>query len=184
MKKLKTGTKFLLLILLSSIFLSLKNYLIVSIILLSLIFISPFINIQNKLFSRLKLLIPTGIIILIFQLLFNQSSTIIERLAFSYLTFSKISIISVLVLYFVAVTSVSQIISFLSFLPEDIRLVITMTFYFIPLIFDEAKHISLVQRSRGLPPNSLNIAPLVVPLLHRVFIRAQALSLAIISRGY
>jgi len=184
MNKINTGFKFFLLIALSSIVLAFKNYLFLTSVLLAVLFISPFINVKNKLFSRLKLLIPTSILIFVFQILFNQSPTFLDKLAFSYLVFSKILIISVLVLYFVATTSLSSIISFLSFLPEDIKLMLTMTFYFIPLIFDEAKYISLVQKSRGLRNSSFNIAPLIVPLLHRVFVRAQALSLAIVSRGY
>jgi len=61
---------------------------------------------------------------------------------------------------------------------------LTMTFYFIPIIFQESEQIILVQKSRGLKTFSWNIAPLIIPLLHRVFLRAELLALTIISRGY
>lgn len=142
-----------------------------------------FVKKKHKFFARAKSLVPAGIIIFVLQAIIGQGD-MIAKLSFSYVVFSKLIIISLLVLFFTTYTSPGRIVSAFFFLGENIRIMLTMTFYFIPLIYEEARYIAAVQKSRGLGSSRLNIAPLVVPLLHRIFLRAQALSLTIVSRGY
>ncbi len=184
MKEFPTLLKIILLVGLSSFFLTSFNLiLLLSALILLLIAISSTRS-RKKIYPRLKALIPAGILIFVLQIAFSPGVPLNDKLLFSLTVFSKLTVVSLLVLYFVSTTSPANIVSSFFFLNEDMRLMLTMTFYFIPLILDEASQIMAVQKSRGLKSFSWNLMPLIVPLLHRVFTRAQALSLTIISRGY
>jgi len=184
MKNFFASLKIIFLITFTIATLNIKNYLFLT-RLLFILFIFLWLTPSRKLvFSRLKILLPVAIMIFVLQIIFNQSQSLIWRIEFAYFVFIRIAIVSLAVLFFITVVSTSEIILAFWFLPKNIKLVLTMTFYFIPTIFKETGQIILVQKSRGLKTFSWNIAPLIVPLLHRIFIRAEALSLAIISRGY
>lgn len=139
---------------------------------------------KNQLIKRLIPLMSIGFFIIIFQLLFNLSVPVYERFLNGTFTFLKITIISLLIFFWITITSPLEIISSLYFLPNNLKLLLTMTFYFIPSIIVETQQISAVQKSRGLKTFVFNPFPLIVPLLHRVMKRAEALSLTIASRGY
>ena len=183
MNKEITLIKIIFLIVLSFIILNLKNPYILTLIFFVLFFIFQFLKEKNKLNHRLIALMPIIIITFLLQLVFNKQLSLMSKIVFSYLVFSKVAVISTLVLLFVTTTSPSDIILTFWFFPDYLKLILTMTFYFIPVIFDEAKHIAIVQKSRGLKTFFLNPFPLIVPLLHRVMKRAEALSLTIASRG-
>jgi len=139
---------------------------------------------KKNLNRRLKPLIITGIFILIIQLIFNQSQNIKDRLLFSYLVFIKIVLISLTIYWWTLITSPSKLISQMGFLPKNIRLLLTMTFYSVPTIIYEATQISNAQKSRGLNTFTNNPLPLIIPLLHRAFKRSETLSFTIESRGF
>ena len=164
--------------------LNIKNYLFLTGLLFILSIFLSLTPARKLVFKRLKILLPIAIMIFVLQIIFNQPQSLFLRIEFAYFVFIRIAIISLSVLFFMAVVSTSEIILAFWFLPQNIKLVLTMTFYFIPAIFMEAEQIILVQKSRGLKTFSWNITPLIIPLLHRIFLRAETLSLAIISRGY
>ncbi len=184
MKELPALLKIVILIGSSTLVLASFNTTLLSVTLFLLLVAMFFTKSRKKIYPRLKALFPAGILIFILQLAFSPGVPLNDKLLFSYTVFSKLVVVSMMVLYFVSTTSPARIVSAFFFLSEDMRLMLTMTFYFIPLIFDEASQIMVVQKSRGLKSFSWNIMPLIVPLLHRVFTRAQSLSLAIVSRGY
>jgi len=184
MKKFFACLKTIFLIVFTITTLNIKNYSFLT-GLLFILFIFLWLTPARKLiFSRLKILLPIAIMIFVLQIIFNQSQSLIWRIEFAYFVFIRIAIVSLAVLFFMTAVSTSEIILAFWFLPQNIKLVLTMTFYFIPAIFKEAEQIILVQKSRGLKTFNWNIAPLIIPLLHRIFLRAETLSLAIISRGY
>ena len=184
MNKVVTIINIILLLIFSFVILNIKDYRVTVFLLFILFIVFQLLKEKNKLNHHLIAFLPVIIITFLFQLIFNKQSTFMSNVFFSYLIFSKVAIISALVLLFVTVTSPANIISAFWFLSDDLRLILTMTFYFIPVIFDETKHISMVQKSRGLRSFFANPFPLIVPLLHRVMKRAEALSLTIASRGY
>ncbi|MRR35540.1 energy-coupling factor transporter transmembrane protein EcfT [bacterium] len=74
---------------------------------------------------------------------------------------------------------------------EDIALLIMLAIRFIPLLFEETDRILKAQKARGVDLESGNIirkvkslVPVLVPLLHGVFRRADDLAVALTLRGY
>jgi energy-coupling factor transporter transmembrane protein EcfT len=184
MKEFPALVKIILLIGLSSLILTSFNMELMIVVLAVLIVAISFTKSRKKIFPRLKALFPAGLLIFLLQLSFSPGVPLNDKLLFSFTVFSKLVVVSLMVLYFVSTTSPVRIVSAFFFLSENMRLMLTMTFYFIPIILDEAGRITVIQKSRGLKSFSWNIMPLVVPLLHRVFARAQALSLTLVSRGF
>lgn len=184
MKKFFACLKTIFLIIFTITILNIKNYSFLTGLLLILVIFLWLTPAKKLIFKRLKILIPIALMIFVLQIIFNQAQSLSWRIEFAYFVFIRITIISLVVLFFMTVVSASEIILAFWFLPQNIKLMLTMTFYFIPAIFKEAEQIILVQKSRGLKTFSWNIAPLIIPLLHRIFLRAETLALAIIARGY
>jgi energy-coupling factor transporter transmembrane protein EcfT len=138
--------------------------------------------------KRLKTILPVAVLIILFQLIFNRTQTLDSRLLLGYLAATRLVAISLSVLLFLTITSITELVSVLSFLPKSILLIIMMTWYFIPGVLRESEKISAVQKSRGMNMHNLriiqNLASLLIPLLHRVFQRAETLSLTLLARGY
>jgi energy-coupling factor transporter transmembrane protein EcfT len=138
--------------------------------------------------SRLKAIIPICVIILLSQIVFYPSVSFGQRFLFGYIASMRIVIISLSVFVFLATTALSEIVSVFRFLPKDWLLLLMITCYLIPTTLTEAENIRMVQKSRMVYKNPWNviqnIAALFVPLLHRVFKRAELISLTVISRGY
>ena len=164
--------------------LSLKNYLVLTGILFFLLLAFMLISPKLSVFNRLKMFIPLGFFILILQIVFNQRQSLFYGFLSTYIIWVRLVTISLVIFYFMAITSPLEIILAFWFFPQKIKLLLTMTFYFIPIIFQESEQIILIQKSRGLKNFFWNITPLIIPLLHRVFIRAELLALTIISRSY
>lgn len=138
--------------------------------------------------KRLKAIIPIGIMILISQLIFYSSVPINQRLLFGYLSAMKILLVSLSVLLFLSSTSLIELVRVFDFLPKDWLLLFMITCYLIPCLLNESEKIRIVQKSRNAQMQNwnfiANLGSLIIPLLHRVFQRAEILSLAIVSRGY
>lgn len=74
---------------------------------------------------------------------------------------------------------------------EEIALVVMLAIRFIPLLFEETDRIIKAQKARGVDLESSGIidkvrslVPVIVPLLHSVFRRADDLAVALTLRGY
>ena len=146
-----------------------------------LVLFSPY---KSKLLPRLYPLSLTTSFIVLFQLVFNQQAAVAERLILGFSAGLRVFCLSLIVFYYTAVTSLQQIINSFDFLPSQTKLLLTITFSLIPAIFREAKIISITQTSRGFKIKKLNIFPLIIPLLHRTFKRAEQLSLVLSTKGY
>jgi energy-coupling factor transporter transmembrane protein EcfT len=66
-------------------------------------------------------------------------------------------------------------------MPTIVKLLVTITFSSIPAIFDEAEHITRVQKTRGAKKTVLS---LIIPLFHLMFQRAEHLAIVILTRGF
>lgn len=74
---------------------------------------------------------------------------------------------------------------------DEIALVVMLAIRFIPLLFEETDRIIKAQKARGVDLESSGIVhkvrslvPVIVPLLHSVFRRADDLAVALTLRGY
>lgn len=154
------------------------------------IFLSLLLYFTRQKYFTLRRLIPLffiGVSIVVFQLVFNGTILWQERIMLGYLTASRIIVLSLGMIVFISITSASEIMRGLFFLPKSLKLLLVLTFSFIPLIFDESEKITLAQKSRGLKSRYLSIREVTaktIPLFHRVFQRSQALALTIVARGY
>lgn len=189
MKKILTLVKIIFLLLFNSLVFFFQEPLILT--LLFFLFIFILIPLKYLVLERLKIIIPIGIMIILFQLIFNTSIPLDQRFLFGYIASMKIILISLSVFLFLSFTSLFELIQLFNFLPKTWLLLLTLTFYFIQSILNETEKIKAAQKSRGLRINSwnifinlLNLSALIVPLLHRIFQRAETLSLTIVSRGF
>ncbi len=184
MKRLLAVIKTIGLVVFSYVSLYIYNVWILTIIFFFLFIILAIFFPERHVLKRLKPLLPVGVFIILIQLIFYQSSTLVNRFLFGYLVFIKIAIVSTAVFFYTSVTSASEIILAFWFLPKKFQLLLTMTFYFVSSILNEAENIALVQKSRGFKFFYLNIFPIIVPLVHRIFQRSSMLALTLVSRGY
>ena len=123
---------------------------------------------RRELVDRLRFLaILVGLVFLL-QLLARQPVSLAPGL--------KVGTLSLLVLTYTSLSSVSEISQALRFLGPKAQLLISLTLNLIPIILKEAQMIRLIQSSRRPIKNPL---PLVIPLLHRTFQRAQQLALVL-----
>ena len=183
-----TKIKLLLLLSLTTWLLSIRHPFLLFSFLLIVLILTLFTVQFRKLGDRLKPLLAIVVLIIFFQLLFNQSLSPVERIQAGLFSSTKILTISLLVFYFTSIISLGSIVEALSFLPESFRLALTITFSFIPAVIEEGKQISLVQSSRGLRSSLLHplagITPIIVPLIHRVLNRAEKITLTLYTKGY
>ena len=138
--------------------------------------------------QRIRFFCLIGLAILLFQMVGNTLIPLEQRVYISVRTFLQLASISQVVFVLMKCISPSEIISAFYFLPQTLRLLLSMTFYFIPLLVKELHTIQLIQQSRGLG-NTLKsklYAPFafMVPLLERMFVRSEIISYTILSRGY
>lgn len=142
----------------------------------------------NNLKKRLKIIFPLAIFVLIFHLIFNTSTDLSGRFYLGFSAGIRLVLISISVLIFLSYTSFYELIRLFSFLPKNIVLMLSLTAYFIPRVLSDSDTITSVQKSRGMQYRSWNIlktfAPLIVPLMNRMFVRSEILTKSIISRGY
>lgn len=143
---------------------------------------------KYSLLKRLKVILPVCLIILLSQIVFNSTVNLEQRFLFGLIASMRIIIISLSVFVFLATTPLSELVAVFSFLPKNWLLLLTITCYLIPATITEAEHIQMVQKSRTVYKSKWNviqnIAALFVPLLHRIFKRAEVISLTIVSRSF
>lgn len=132
-----------------------------------------FIDSPKVTLKRVQVFFFIGASIILFQLIFASP--------LNFRTILQISTISEIIFVSLKWISPSEIISAFSFLPPAVIVLFSMTFYFIPLLTAEQNTIRLVQRSRGTKNSPLAF---LLPLLHRIFQRAETVSLTILSRGF
>ena len=171
--------KILLLLIYSSLTLYVKNPLFQTI---NFLFLFLLLKIKKPTFSlgkRIKPFIFLGIIILLIHF---------KNPLFGYLIAIRLVIISLAVVFYLSLSSFSEIIDVFGFLPNIFKLLLAITFYSIPLVINEYEQIILVQKSRGYKSSVFNpiasTIPLLVPLLHRVFQRSETLALTVASKGF
>jgi len=152
------------------------------------LFILACLPAYSSFIKRLQAVLPVSLMIILFQIIFNDSISLNSRILLGYLAAIRLVAISLSVLLFLTITSMSELVQFFSFLPRKAVLIITMTCYFIPGILNESEKIKAVQKSRGMNSNNLyfitNLASIIIPLIHRVFQRAEILSMNLLTRGY
>ncbi|MDZ7586126.1 MAG: energy-coupling factor transporter transmembrane component T [Patescibacteria group bacterium] len=174
--------KLISLILLSTSLIFINNlyFLILSLLIILLItfFKTNFSAIKN----RLVPLLFTVTLLIIFQLVFNSNQTSSLRFHQGLTAAIKILSLSLLVFLYTATTSINQISRAFNFLPKTFNFMLTITLSLIPVIFQEAKTIMLLQKSRGY--HSPNPLPIIIPLLHRTLRRSEQIALTMSSRGY
>ncbi len=142
----------------------------------------------SNLKKRLKIIIPMALFIVVFHLIFNTSVDLNSRLELGIAAGIRLVLISTSVFAFLAFTSFYELIRFFYFLPKNAVLILSLTAYFIPRVLSDSDTISAVQKSRGMRMKSWNLfktfAPLIIPLINRMFVRSEILSKSIISRGF
>ena len=174
--------KLIALILISSALISINNLFWLFACLLILLLANIFNSALSQLKNRLTPLLLTVVLLIIFQLLFNSSQTYSVRWLQSLTAAIKILSLSLLVFLYTATTSITQISQAFNFLPKTFNFMLTITFSLIPVIFQEAKTIILLQKCRGY--KNLNPLPIIIPLLHRTLKRSEQIALTMTSRGY
>ncbi|MCL5798219.1 MAG: energy-coupling factor transporter transmembrane protein EcfT, partial [Patescibacteria group bacterium] len=137
---------------------------------------------------RLKPMLYVFILILAIQIFLNSHGSLSIRIFQGLSAWLKLTTLSLLMLAYTAVSSVSEIARVLSFLPRKIQLMLTITLSLIPVIFKEAQKIYMAQNSRGYNTKSLNMIkntfPIVIPLLHRILHRSEQIAMIMQSRGF
>ena len=188
MKKISTLLALLIIVGTNIGVLSLKD--IVSIIIIFLIVgsVGIIITSPSETIGRLKLFVGVGVSIFIFQIVFNHGINLEVKIVQTIRVTIQLFIVSEVVRIGVKYISPVSLISFFSFLPKGVQLLIAMTFYFIPLTMKEYEVIKHIQISRGLGRSlkSKLITPIafIIPLLHRVFQRSEVITYSILSRGW
>lgn len=143
---------------------------------------------KRKTQSRLTTFMFIGISLLFFQMVFNQSVSVVDRLQHAARVTLQLATISQIVFLVVAYVSPSALISALWFLPRTWQLLLTMTFSAVPNLIREQETIQIAQKSRGMgfTWKSKLISPIAffVPLIHRILQRSETVGLTMVARGF
>ncbi len=162
-------------------------YVLLSAVLILLAFLIFWLS-GTQVLYRLKPMLYVFILILAIQIFLGRQGSLSSRLFQGLSAFLKLTTLSLLMLAYTAVSSVSEITRVLSFLPRKIQLMLTITLSLIPIIFQEAQKIYMAQNSRGYNTKSLNMIkntfPIVIPLLHRILHRSEQIAMIMQSRGF
>jgi len=188
MNKLFPALKLIGLISLTTLMLWLKSWLLISLFLALITAAIFFLKTTKHLGSRIYTLLFISLCIVLFQVLFNFHVNLATRFTLGIINAEKIMALSLLALVYSATTSFSELIKLFAFLPKNISLMFTLAFSFLTIMTEEIKKIALVQSARGLNTKSLNpkksILPLIIPLLHRSFMRAERIAVVLQAKGY
>ena len=146
------------------------------------------LNKKNLLKKRIVPLFCTVLLLILFHSIFNISVPWQQRIQLGILSGIRLFSVSSLVLLYTMTTSPAEIVSIFSFLPKIAQLLLTITLTTVPAIFEESEHIYRVQKTRGLRGSRINpfssVLPVVLPLFHSIFARAELLTIVMMSRGY
>jgi biotin transport system permease protein len=116
-----------------------------------------------------------------FQLFFHTALSLQERIVIGGVMALRLMTLSFMVFLFTETTSVSEIVSALSFLPRKLNLMLTISFALLPSIMREMHMIRIAQQARGV---KTNVLPIIIPLLHRTLSRAEHVAIVIETRGF
>jgi energy-coupling factor transporter transmembrane protein EcfT len=188
MHNLKTWLGILLLLVINIFILEMKSLYLLSPILICIYLYGYSTQSKRKTVQRLRTFVYIGISLLFFQIVFNQSISMEDRVTNALRVALQIASISQIVFLFVQHISPSALISALGFLPRTWQLLLAMTFTFIPVLVQEQETIQMSQKSRGLGLTwkSKFITPFAffVPLMHRILHRSETIGLTMVSRGF
>lgn len=188
MNKIKVWGIFLALFVLNYFLITVHYLLFLLTVFIGLIFVSYFINSYRESIKRIQAFAILGILIFIFQLIFNHTELIIEKIFLSLRVVFQLAAISESVFIVMKLVSPLEIVKSLNFLPKTLQILLSMTFYFIPMLMKEYETIRAIQSVRGLGLTLFSrvFFPIfvVIPLLHRVFQRTETITYTVLSRGY
>lgn len=179
------------------VFVVVVNYLLLStqnIIILFAVFSATYIagylalsSSKRRVAQRVRFFATLFLFLFVFHVIFNRNSSLYTHFNSSLKTVLQIASISEMMLVLTGKISMSKFINGLFFLPQSMKMLITITFSFIPFLVEEQQKISLVQKSRGmgttLQSKFTGIFSTIIPLIHRLFRRSEDLALVIDMRG-
>lgn len=188
MKTSITRLKLMLLLCSSTALIYIHSVIFTTSVFLLLTIVSLCIKSLSKAVKRFVSICLVASLVILFQLVFNSSVPLLNRLTIGILAALRIISLSLLVFIFVETTSVSDIARAFSFLPKQLSLLLTISLALIPAILLESQSIRLAQQARGYSMKKWNImrglVPLVIPLLSRTLVRAEHIAITLESRGY
>lgn len=188
MKKLRTLLILLVIIGINVAVLSLKDTVFIVATFFMIGSISMIITSPSQTVNHIQFFVWIALSIFIFQTIFVRNVNLETTVLLTVRIALQLFIVSEVVRTGIRYISPVSLMSFFAFLPKNIRLLIAMTFYFIPLTMKEYEIIKQIQVSRGLGKSirSKYIAPIafIIPLLHRVFQRSEGVTNSIIARGW
>ncbi|HUD19142.1 MAG TPA: energy-coupling factor transporter transmembrane component T [Patescibacteria group bacterium] len=188
MNKRITQAKLVFLLVASTVIMYLRSPLSIVIFCISIGILSAFTKSRASRRSRYTSIAVVAVFILFFQLLFNQSVPVVQRMLIGIIASLRVISLSFMVFLFTETTSVFDIVSALSFLPKKLCLMLTISFALIPAILRESSMIRMVQQTRGLDTKGVKVVSgilaLIIPLLSRTLLRAEHIAMTLETRGY
>jgi energy-coupling factor transporter transmembrane protein EcfT len=184
----KTRLKLIGLLFISTVMIAIRNPIVVCIITAAILTLSVRFIRYQVLWQRLSPIFVIGLFVILFQVLFQTTIPIQNRFVEGFIQSFRLISLSLLVFVFTQTTSVSQIVSALSFLPKKLCLLLTISFALIPAILREITDIRIAQQARGFAPKGVNIIrsvfPVLIPLLNRTLTRAEHIAIVLETRGF
>jgi energy-coupling factor transporter transmembrane protein EcfT len=184
----KTRLKFIGLLIVSTAMIVIRNPIVVCAITVSIFALSVRFIRYQVLWQRLSPILVIGLFVIFFQLFFDTSIPVQNRLFEGCIQAIRLISLSLLVFVFTQTTSVSEIVSALSFLPRKLCLLLTISSALIPAILREITTIRISQQARGFAPRGINIVrsvfPVLIPLLNRTLTRAEHIAMVLETRGF
>jgi energy-coupling factor transport system permease protein len=184
----KTRLKFTGLLIASTAMILLRSPIAVCVITFVMFVLSVRFVKYQVIWQRLHPILVIGLFVIGYQLIFQTAMPVQNRLLEGFTQSLRLISLSLLVFVFTQTTSVSQIISALSFLPRKLCLLLTISFALIPSILREITAIRIAQQARGFAPKGINIVrsifPVLIPLLARTLSRAEHIAIVLETRGF
>lgn len=184
----KTRLKFIGLLLASTAMIVIRNPIVVCAITLAIFALGVRFVRYQVLWQRLSPILVIGLFVVLFQLFFDTSIPVQSRLFEGCIQALRLISLTLLVFVFTETSSVSEIVSALSFLPRKLRLLLTISFALIPAILREITTIRIAQQARGFAPRGVNVIrsvfPVLIPLLNRTLTRAEHIAMVLETRGF
>lgn len=137
--------------------------------------------------QRVSFFLLLGVVILISNMISQGNTAVGIRLYRGLQYLMKLISVSMAVLLFTQTTPPVELVKLASFLPRQLRTILTISFAFIPVIQKEYGNIMLVQTAKGMSRNKnifRRFFPVIIPLMHRIMRRSENLAMVLESRGY
>ena len=154
------------------------------------LFIASYYWLKKKDFTRrINFFIDLFIALFVFQVLVNlRTLGFGQILASTIKTTLQLFVVTQSIYIVIQKISLTKMLNAFSVLPVKIRLILVLTFSFIPFVIKEYDHISLIQKTRGVGSNwygkIFGSIFIFVSLIHQVIRRSQSVALAIALKGY